>query len=454
MRRLKTWLVAAAVGGAAGAFAAGDPPVARGDRTRSAAPISGQWRGADYTWHFGYELTLGQRRNLDLDDTRDRDRRLRDQEATAALALRWSPTLDAALELKAVSERRRRPGTLQVRDGLQRGEMWLRVGAPADGLSLQAGRVPWVEPRGWWWDDDLDGLRLHWQGRDGSATLGLARELAASDSADGGIAPEQRGVTRVFAQAGRRLGGLHLDLFWLHQTDTSGQPAAGTPVSDDRQDSTDLDADWLGLRVGANGRFGDGGHRLAVWADLAWLQGRARVTGFDDTVAGTTASQRQRGHAVELGLQWRSPWPGSPGLVLAWARGSDGFRQTGLQENKQRWLGVKRFSRYGELLDPELANLQVLSIAAGLRPTRRSSVDLVWHRYALAQADQPLVDTRLSATPDGRHRDLGQAWDLLLAWREWEHASLTLTLSRFVPGPAFAPRDAARGVELGLDLAF
>jgi hypothetical protein len=76
---------------------------------------------------------------------------------------------------------------------------------------------------------------------------------------------------------------------------------------------------------------------------------------------------------------------GRPALTAAYAVGSgddnpghrvDGaFRQTGLQENEARWTGITRFKYYGELLDPELNNLTVVTVGLGLRPTKRSSLD-------------------------------------------------------------------------------
>ena len=439
----------AAAGAVAGAGA--DTAGSRADRARAAAPITGQLAGAQAEWRFGYELTLAERRNYDLDRTDARDRRVRDQEASVDLALRWSPALDAALELSWLSERRVRPGQRQLREGFQRGPMWLRVSGSAGGL--QVGRVPLAEPRSWWWDDDLDGVRWVWERGAVGLETGLAREMARRHSADAGVAPDQRGVQRWWGQARWQWDPRHrADLFWLSARDGSGGPAVGATVPDAEQDERDSRLRWTGLR--ASGQWRPGEHRVGYWADLAWVSGQESVTDFDDeTVAGST-TRRVRGQAADLGLQWTAPGATRPTLSAAWARGSADFRQTGLQENKQRWGGVKRFRRYGELLDAELANLQVTTLGYGMRPTPRSSVEVLWHPYAQVRADGSLIDTRLSADPDGVHRALGDEFDLLLAWREWSHGELTLSLSHFRPGRAFVQRDPATGVEFGLALAF
>lgn len=46
------------------------------------------------------------------------------------------------------------------------------------------------------------------------------------------------------------------------------------------------------------------------------------------------------------------------------------FRQTDLEDNTAKLGGPRRLAYYGELFDPELSNLQVLTVSGGLKPTR------------------------------------------------------------------------------------
>jgi alginate production protein len=157
--------------------------------------------------------------------------------------------------------------------------------------------------------------------------------------------------------------------------------------------------------------------------------------------------------------------PLRPSIGAAFARGSGGersaaldanFRQTGLQENKARIGGVKRLRRYGELLQPELSNLEVRTLAAGIRVLDNSSLELIAHRYRQQVASSVLAGSRLSTDPTGDSTDIGREIDLFLAVREWKHLELTLRWSRFVPGAAFAEgeRDPAHGIEFGAALNF
>ena len=127
-----------------------------------------------------------------------------------------------------------------------------------------------------------------------------------------------------------------------------------------------------------------------------------------------------------------------------------------MQENKSRIGGVKRWRFYGELLDPELSNLQIGSAGVGLRVFGNNSAELVMHRYRQNVASTRLAGSRLAEDPLGQSRDIGHEFDLLFAMREWRHLELTLKLGRFTPGDAFASdrRDPAHSVEVGATLDF
>jgi alginate production protein len=148
--------------------------------------------------------------------------------------------------------------------------------------------------------------------------------------------------------------------------------------------------------------------------------------------------------------------PLRPSLTLAHARGSEGFRQTGLQENKARIGGVKRWQRYGELLQPELSNLAVSSAGVGVRLTDNTSLELVGHRFRQLRAAGSLPGARVSPDLQGTSRDVGREVNLLLAVRESRHVEFTVKASQFKPGAAFAPdrRGTARAVEFGVAVNF
>lgn len=467
-------LSAAPAGAQDAADEAAAPPVnLRPDERRAHAPFSVELFDRPVELRLGYELSMEQRRNFDLNQARDRDRRTRDQELKADARMKLTPRVTLFAQAVAISEVRHQRATgLVTRDeGLQRGELWASVdqlaGTP---LALQAGRIPLVDSRTWWWDDDLDAARLMWRGPSWYAETGFGRELARKASYEPGIALQHRGVRRWFGQASwnwtRRQS---LELFWLRASDRSGSPLPGALLADNDADEHDGRLSWLGLRGSGNGRLA-GGQRWAYWADLGLVRGRETLTTFSDAAgglqrAGATNSRRLRGQALDLGATWTFSELWRPTLTLGWAAGSGSapgaavnrnYRQTGLQENKVRLSGMKRLQRYGELFDPELSNLRVATASFGLRVLPETSIELAAHHYRQRVAAPVVADMRLSQLPAGISPRLGHELDLLFAWRPTSQLELMLLLARFLPGDAFAAnrRDPATSIELGLDIKF
>lgn len=449
------------------------PPNVRPDEQRSGQPLTVDLFDRPVTLRLGYQLSMERRRNFDLNLARDRDRRTRDQELKADARIRLSPRSTLFVQAVAISEVRRQKatGTVTRAEGLQRGELWALFdelgGQP---LALQVGRIPLVDSRTSWWDEDLDALRLMARGADWSAETGIGREWAREASFDHGIDLRHRGVWRWFGQARWTWSPRQsLEAFWLHANDRTGVPVPGSLWSASDADAADARLLWLGLRASGNGRLG-GGRRWAYWAELGHVQGRETITAFGDATgglqrAGASSSRPVRGQAVDLGVAWTFTDTWRPTLTLGWAAGSGAapgaavnrnYRQTGLQENKVRLSGMKRMKRYGELFDPELSNLRVTTLSFALRPLANASAELVWQHYRQAVASPLLADSRLSQAPQGLQRAIGQEFDLLFAWRPTSQLELTLLLARFLPGAAFAAdrRDAATSIELGLDLKF
>ena len=170
---------------------------------------------------------------------------------------------------------------------------------------------------------------------------------------------------------------------------------------------------------------------------------------------GYAVATRIDGYAVDMGVSYRTDLPWRPTIVAGYALGSGrsdtagrlGFRQTGLQDNNGRFGGVTSFRYYGEVLEPELANLHVSTLAVGVRPTRDSSVDLVHHFYRQDEASTRLVHTNLRADPNGVSRTLGWGLDLVLGYRHGYWLRMEVVSGLFRPGSGFDNDDMALKVE-------
>jgi alginate production protein len=419
----------------------------------------------------GWEYSYERRDDFDLDRANARNRRVGEHEFKLEARARPGAYTEVFAQVKGLYETRRTQGSAATRNkALERGQTWVQWsqlgGTP---WALQAGRVALLDRRSWWWDDDLDALRLTYRSEVLRLDTGVARELARKSSADSSIAADARGVTRWFGQARLEHRPRHaLEAFWLVARDSSSQPAAGTVfASEDDTDPSDLKGQWFGLRASGDWREA-GAPRLLYWADAAMLRGREIATAFDEDASGNplaagSALRRVRGHALDVGVSAIFDAPLRPSVTLGHARGSGGersasldanFRQTGLQENKARLAGVKRWQIYGQLLQPELSNLRVGTVATGIRVLGNSSIELIAHRYRQDVASTELPGARLAAEPSGASRDIGRELDLVIAVREWPLIEFTFAWAHFKPGAAFVERDAARSVELGVTVNF
>ena len=443
------------------------------DDRRPDNPFTVDLLGRPVEFTGSWEYSDERRRNFDLQRSRERDRRVREHELKLEARVRPTPDTEVFVEAVGLHETRHTQGSRAQRNGShERGQSWLRIDRlGGSNWSVQIGRVALIDRRAWWWDDDLDAVRLIGSGDGWRLDTGVAHQVAKVSSDERRVPPEARGVTRWFGQATWELARRHrLDGFWLIERDNSRRPISGSRAAgSDAIDPSDFRGHWIGARSSGEWRP-ESGPRIGYWADVAWVHGREALTSYaegDDGrfTAGATRNRRVRGHAYDVGTTVIFPIRLRPSVTLGHARGSGGarnssrdsnFRQTGLQENKARLAGVKRVQTYGELLQPELSNLGISTLAAGVRLTDDTSLELIAHRYRQPVASSTLPGSRLSVDPQGHSADIGREIDLVLSVRESRRLEFTLKWSHFKPGAAFAPdqRDPARALELGMALNF
>ncbi len=358
------------------------------------------------------EITREQ--NFDLEHPRARD--ATKSQATLELHGLWRIAGDAFL-LASVEQKWAHQQIEQRRnvhdDGMRPKEAYLFLpDVVGDGLHLQVGRQDLDERREWLYDETVDGVRAY---------LELGR-LSLEGSAS--VMPHALADDVEFAQ------NLIANATWR----ASEAWFLDAYVIDRRSRDLDTFSPFhYGLRSYAKPDVG-----LAHWLELA------RVDGLAD-------GRRLRGYAIDGGVTYVADAPLEPSLTLGYALGSgdrspDGsdatFRQTGLQDNNGKWNGVTSFRYYGEVLDPELSNLQVATLGVGLRPWRQCSIDLVGHAYRQQFAVAQPLRAQIDETTDGVHRDLGREIDLILGWRA-RYVTAEVVAGLFDPGSAFAKDDPA-----------
>lgn len=161
-------------------------------------------------------------------------------------------------------------------------------------FSLEIGRLNFEDDRRWWWDKNLDALRVSHETDNVEITLALAQEIVGDRSDRADIAPEQQRVRRLIGEANWDWRRHHtLQFLLLHQNDGSRRDAVGHRVDNKRGDESDATLTWIGAR--ANGAF-DLAERgtIGYWLDAAWLRGKERRSEFNLIDASSRTSHSEK----------------------------------------------------------------------------------------------------------------------------------------------------------------
>ncbi|MGB7951486.1 MAG: alginate export family protein [Candidatus Binatia bacterium] len=408
--------------------------------------------GQPWTWEIGgeYEVRLDYRKNFALDNSKKDDLLRFDQELQLHWSYRYQDWLAVFLEGKVFGEHELYmgggPRTSEVE--LERGETWVRFdNLFGRDLSLKIGRQNFDEPRKWWWDDDLDAIGLRYRQNSWLFEFAVAQDFLPVSAFDNVVEPENEGVTRVLARANWLYFWDHrLDLFFLYQNDRSATPPVGASVPANQEDPSDAKLWWGGLRLSGNQPAGEYGE-LSYWADVAGVAGNEILLGFSDDDDGNeklvTSRKKQRvlGWALDVGGRWQLELVPRPVFILGYARGSGdtnpegktdrAFQQTRLQSNDEE------FRTYGELLRPELSNLQIPVVALQFPVFARSYVEFAYRQFRQLHAAPFLRDGRIEAEPNGIDKNIGQEWMLYALLKQWENVEVELVGAAFRAGSAY-----------------
>lgn len=422
--------------------------------------------GQPLEWAGSLELVHEQLRNTSFGRQFGDDVRTAKQEIQLQLSYRVNERLSALGEVKWRAEQQTYSNAtprLSETEG-DRGEIWLYWQRPFDSnASIKIGRQNFTEPRQWWWDEDLDALRVDYSGRSWHLMLGVAEAFVRKTSREKFIDPQDDQVLRLLGHAGWRLSpGLQFSLFYLQQNDHSHRPPLDSLIETRRIDDSDAQLRWAGLRV--SGDINPSPHTsLRYWFDSATVSGDETLFEYANGAAGMSRvsarrQQRVRGRALDLGLVWNPAPARAPTLTLSHAHGSGdknlnddtdhAFRQTGLQDPTQE------FRYYGELLRPELSNLSITSALIGLGLTPKNRLTLGYHRFRQVHPAVFLRDARIGLRPNGQDTDLGREISLLVESREWQDLRVVLAAASFQAGRAFGPAAGVRANSVFLEFTY
>jgi len=286
--------------------------------------------------------------------------------------------------------------------------------------SLQIGRQRFDDERQWLYDAELDAVR---------GFIKYSRSLLEFSASREGLVDKDL----LNDQDEERINNYTAYGTYVISEDTN---IAAYVLGRDDRTAENKSPVFLGIH--SDGDLTDG---LGYWLEMAH-------------VAGKDGPQRISGWGFDIGSTYVFDLPLEPSLTLGQALGTgDGhpsggvdrnFRQSGLQGNEGDFNGVTDFKYYGELFDPDLSNLSIFTAGIGINPTRRSSIDLVYHSYRQNKAADNLPETGIDLNPDGLNTKLGSETDLIIGYVNEGKAiefEMALMLGYFIPGKAF-PSDS------------
>lgn len=144
----------------------------------------------------------------------------------------------------------------------------------------------------------------------------------------------------------------------------------------------------------------------------------------------------------------------NPQLMIGFAMGSEGYVQSGIHSNKTYNRGQAQVHRYGYVFQPDLTNLAVGSLALGIRPSRKLSIDAGLHVYGQVRKSTTAPIARISGATTGDNRFLGAELSLVGAWRPSKKTKIEAGIGHFKPGSAYFDKSSATRIYLRLSANF
>ena len=387
--------------------------------------------GLSYDAYFNFELAT--KRNFDLERGEADGLITTEPELGLDLLFDAAPWLKLAVNLELSRLDRLENDRNKPEKGfeLHIKELYFDVPDLFDRFTLRVGRQGYEDELEWLYDEELDAVRLFFQGGAYEAEVSVSQErLLDVDLLND---DKRNEITNYLAVVRRRINDdTHVDAYVMYR--------------DEHRFRDRVPEDLLFLGIQSIGEIED----FEYWFNAAYVTGDWRgndISGFGIDGGATYVFEHRLEPSVTLGVAFGSG-DNAP------RNGKDGnFRQTGLQDNSQKFNGVESFAYFGELVRPELSNMWIFTAGAGFRPSEKSSVDIVYHYYRQVEADDDLRDTKLKMDPNGLSKDLGHEIDLIIGYREIRDINIGLALGIFFPGKAFDD-DASNAYFGSLEVSF
>jgi len=325
-------------------------------------------------------------------------------------------------------------------------------------IAVLVGRKQFRDERAWWYSNQLDVVQAKY-----------STTLLKADISYGGRLVDERVITESenigFEDSEFLIAHLdyhfyyqhHFQAFVVYQNDDFSNNQIGNALNINSTLKPELNLLWLGFRF--NGRLPlVDKSRLSYWLDVATVNGSERefltnpISSTQTEITSIRDIDVSAGYGFDFGAAWKTAddkW----GFATNYAFGSgdsstenkqSSYRQPGIAINKGSVFGEKRYRIYGELLRPELSNLQLLSFSAGRKINPSLWLQVTYFHYRQVQADKELRASSLIISPNGESKNIGDEVDLMLVSSWSKNIEVQFILSGFYAGSAFNDRVSSR----------
>ena len=311
---------------------------------------------------------------------------------------------------------------------------------------LEVGRNRLKDDRSWLMDDDMDYLFIGYDRTLLDVEFGVATWLWDGRFGDDGTGRdedqsiESTGSYYLWGRINHQWYYNHfIELSWVkeqYKRSDNFQTTYPNRVEELIQNS---DLDWLTLQ--ASGTIRQYKTEWEYWGILSWLSGEEHQQ--NDAIGINRKLDMDGQLGWDFGVVGRfdhNRFAVGLGVASASADFDDGlqyFRQPIIAKNKKRMLGVKKYRIFGDVLAPDLANLQIESLWMGWAVKPEFWVEGGIHHYRQLKADSTVFYSRSDLRPDGKSRDIGTALDLVLGGSLDVGKELQLNLGWFQGAEAF-----------------
>ncbi len=379
------------------------------------------------------ELNLQRAEAQDADFINDRDTALAEIELTLDVKQPFGDLAELVgrLQLSSRSFTRDERNNSDERFAYDLERLFLEVN-PHDNLRFRLGRQAFDDPMEFIWDEELDGIRL-------SFDIGDI-ELELSQTREDGF--EASTLDRV-----DEIDNTYAAVTISPNKNTSWTPYVIYRTGDELGNSPQIDNTWIGLQAIVQ-------PKNSSWR--YWLH----ATAMDGTETEAGTEINLEGRAYQLGINWTANRAWKPTLTFAFSHATGGerderFRQTGLHGNDFALNDKSTFRYFGEVLDPELTNIRILTVGIGAEITKKWTADVAVHSYQQVELEDNLRGSDIDFEPLGLNDDLGIGADLIVNYEYGKQLNLLMTAGRFVPGDAFSEgRDDAWIARLEVEFKF